>query len=284
MDYVKAGVFAFLIVTIIISGCAQNTNLPPAGNDNTQAGQPQQPNTGTGGGITSISPSVAVSDQQISGNTVVVSKVVSDGDGWLVIHAEGPDGKPGTVLGQTAVGSGLNSDVVVQIDQKAATQKLFAMLHVDAGEKGAYEFPGTDVPAKFNGEIVMQDFTATNVSSQPAEQTPPEQQPPAEPPGTTPPADTSANVKEFDVTAKSWEFVPSTITVNKGDTVKLHLTSTDVGHGFVISAYGINKTLNPGQQVDVEFVADQAGSFPFYCNVFCGEGHKDMKGTLVVNG
>ena len=72
--------------------------------------------------------------------------------------------------------------------------------------------------------------------------------------------------------------------MNKGDTVKLHITSTDVQHGFVISAYGINKTLNPGQTVDAEFVADQSGSFPFYCNVFCGEGHSGMKGTLVVNG
>ena len=110
---------------------------------------------------------------------------------------------------------------------------------------------------------------------------------PTEPPAEQPSSDengTTANVKEFNVTARNWEFVPSTITVNKGDTVKLHITSTDVQHGFVISAYGINKTLNPGQQVDVEFVADKAGSFPFYCNVFCGEGHSGMKGTLVVNG
>jgi len=126
---------------------------------------------------------------------------------------------------------------------------------------------------------------------------PPEPEPeaPAEEPESTPPAtptepiaeppleEPAANVKEFDVEAKKWEFVPSTITVNKGDTVKLHITSTDVGHGFALSAFGINKTLNPGVTVDVEFVADKAGSFPFFCNVFCGEGHGGMNGTLVVN-
>ena len=115
----------------------------------------------------------------------------------------------------------------------------------------------------------------------------PESTPPAPPvePIAEPPADEPAvNVKEFDVEAKKWEFVPSTITVNKGDTVKLHITSTDVGHGFALSAFGINKTLNPGQTVDVEFVADKAGSFQFFCNVFCGEGHGGMKGTLVVTG
>src|SRR3989344_7023053 len=102
---------------------------------------------------------------------------------------------------------------------------------------------------------------------------------PTEPPAEQPPSDgngTTANVKEFDVTARNWEFEPSTITVNRGDTVKLHITSADVAHGFVISAYGINKTLNPGQTVDVEFVADKAGSFPFLCNVFCGDGHSTM--------
>ena len=92
-----------------------------------------------------------------------------------------------------------------------------------------------------------------------------------------------SSVKEFTMTAKNWEFEPSTITVNKGDRVKLHITSADVEHGFRLAAFNINKTLPPGQTVDVEFVADKAGSFPFFCNVFCGDGHSTMNGTLVVN-
>ena len=40
----------------------------------------------------------------------------------------------------------MNSNVVVEIDAEAATPILHAMLHVDEGEVGTYEFPGPDVP------------------------------------------------------------------------------------------------------------------------------------------
>lgn len=37
-----------------------------------------------------------------------------------------------------------------------------------------------------------------------------------------------------------------------------------------------------GEENAVEFVADKSGTFPFYCNVFCGGGHKEMQGKLIV--
>lgn len=90
-------------------------------------------------------------------------------------------------------------------------------------------------------------------------------------------------VKSFSMTAKQWEFVPATITVNKGDTVKLTIESVDVDHGFNLFAFGVNENLKPGQSVTVEFVADKVGTHSFTCNVFCGHGHSAMSGTLVVN-
>ena len=91
-----------------------------------------------------------------------------------------------------------------------------------------------------------------------------------------------STVKEFKMTAKKWEFVPDTITVNEGDTVKLEIESIDVTHGFGLSAFGINENLKSGETVEVEFVADKKGEFTFICSVFCGSGHGAMKGTLVV--
>ena len=91
-----------------------------------------------------------------------------------------------------------------------------------------------------------------------------------------------STVKEFTMTAKQWSFVPSTITVNKGDTVRLNITSTDVKHGIKISAFNVSADLNPGQSTTVEFVADKTGSFSYFCSVFCGSGHGSMKGTLIV--
>ena len=93
---------------------------------------------------------------------------------------------------------------------------------------------------------------------------------------------TGSSVREIDMVAKKWVFEPNTITVNEGDTVTLHITSIDVDHGISIPTFGVNQKLEPGDEVDVTFVADKKGSFPFICNVFCGSGHTDMTGTLIV--
>lgn len=84
------------------------------------------------------------------------------------------------------------------------------------------------------------------------------------------------------MTAKNWEFEPSQITVNKGDTVKLTIKSIDVKHGFSIPEFNVNTNLNTGQETIVEFKANKSGTFTFFCSVYCGSGHSDMKGTLIV--
>jgi len=98
---------------------------------------------------------------------------------------------------------------------------------------------------------------------------------------TTPPV-TKSETKTFEITAKNWEFIPSTITVNQGDKVKMVIKSVDVDHSFAMPAFGINQKLVPGQTETIEFVADKTGSFPFRCSVYCGSGHKEMDGTLIV--
>lgn len=87
---------------------------------------------------------------------------------------------------------------------------------------------------------------------------------------------------EIKMTAKKYEFDPNTITVKKGDQVKLVITAIDREHGFKIAAFHIDKDLPKGEPVEVEFTAEQAGTFPFECSRFCGFGHKRMKGKLIV--
>lgn len=74
------------------------------------------------------------------------------------------------------------------------------------------------------------------------------------------------------------------ITVFKGDHVVLKLRSADVTHGFSLKAFGIYvaKGIQPGKTVYVSFKADKTGTFLFTCNVFCGDVHRHMEGTLVV--
>lgn len=93
----------------------------------------------------------------------------------------------------------------------------------------------------------------------------------------------TSNVKEFSINARQWEFSPSSISVKKGDRVKLTITSFDVPHGFALPEYNIDELLAPGVTKTVEFTADKAGSFGFFCNVFCGSGHTNMKGMLIVS-
>lgn len=87
---------------------------------------------------------------------------------------------------------------------------------------------------------------------------------------------------EIQLTAEKYDFKPDTVTVKKGDHVRLVITAIDHDHGFKIEAFQINQKLPKGQAVTVEFMADQVGTFSFQCSQFCGLGHKKMKGKLVV--
>ncbi|MBR9706677.1 hypothetical protein GOV14_06600 [Candidatus Pacearchaeota archaeon] len=92
----------------------------------------------------------------------------------------------------------------------------------------------------------------------------------------------SEEVKEFRVEAFQFGFEPSTITVNKGDTVRIIANSRDVPHGFAIDEYGINLYLDGLRSKTIEFTADKTGTFIYYCNVPCGGEHSSMRGRFIV--
>jgi len=90
------------------------------------------------------------------------------------------------------------------------------------------------------------------------------------------------NAKVFEIEAKRFEFVPDVVTVKKGDTVILKVKSSDVAHGISLPEFNASATLPPGKEVEITFVADKIGEFPFACSVQCGHGHSKMRGKLVV--
>lgn len=93
----------------------------------------------------------------------------------------------------------------------------------------------------------------------------------------------SSDVKTFTVVAKRFTFEPATIQVTVGDTVRLVVTSADGVHGVGIRKFKVN-TLVPrgGKPVTIDFTASEAGTFPIVCSEACGDGHADMRGSLVV--
>ena len=84
------------------------------------------------------------------------------------------------------------------------------------------------------------------------------------------------------IVAKRFSYKPSEVTLRKGEPVVLELVSEDRLHGFNLPAFRIRTDVRPHEVTRVPFKPDRAGTFTFHCDVFCGEGHEDMTGTLVV--
>ena len=84
------------------------------------------------------------------------------------------------------------------------------------------------------------------------------------------------------ISASNFEFKPSEILVKKGVPVTLELVSQDRHHGFKLTEFRLRAEIKPGVVEKVRFVPDKIGTFTFICDVFCGDGHEEMSGTLRV--
>ena len=84
------------------------------------------------------------------------------------------------------------------------------------------------------------------------------------------------------MTAKKYEFSPATVTVVRGQPVRIEATALDKTHGIEIKQFNVKVKLEKGKKTVIEFTPDQVGEFEFKCSEFCGLGHGHMKGKLIV--
>ena len=70
--------------------------------------------------------------------------------------------------------------------------------------------------------------------------------------------------------------------MKKGVPILLELTSKDRHHGFKLAQFQVQGDIKPGVVEHVRFVPNKTGTFAFFCDVFCGDGHEDMSGTIEV--
>ena len=92
-----------------------------------------------------------------------------------------------------------------------------------------------------------------------------------------------AEPRVIDVVARRYMFEPSQIEVTQGERIRIVLTTADGLHGFEIKKLKISKEVPRGSKpIVIDFTADAAGEFPIVCSAFCGDGHENMKGMLVV--
>jgi nitrous-oxide reductase len=82
------------------------------------------------------------------------------------------------------------------------------------------------------------------------------------------------------------KFVPEQFEVHEGDQVHLKVTNIEtvrnMTHGVAISKHGINLGVDPGQTVETTFVAQQPGTYWYYCTWFCSALHLEMRGRMLV--
>ena len=79
-----------------------------------------------------------------------------------------------------------------------------------------------------------------------------------------------------------WRYYPSEITIPVGATVTFYVTSADVQHGFRVKDTNINVMVLPGQVSKTTHTFDKPGEYPFICSEYCGVGHQNMFGTIIV--
>jgi cytochrome c oxidase subunit 2 len=84
------------------------------------------------------------------------------------------------------------------------------------------------------------------------------------------------------IAVKKFDYTPNEIRLKKGVPVVLEFSNTDMMMGFSVPDLKTRADLPPGKVTRVRIVPDKAGTFAFFCDIFCGTGHEDMNGTIVV--
>jgi cytochrome c oxidase subunit 2 len=85
------------------------------------------------------------------------------------------------------------------------------------------------------------------------------------------------------VRAKRFAFEPGEIRLARDMPVTLELTSLDVPMGFNLPDFALRTDVVPGAVSRLQFTPDKIGEFPFHCDIFCGSGHENMSGVIVVS-
>ncbi len=84
------------------------------------------------------SAQLEVETGQVGVTELVVSRVLSPGDAWVVVHLD-DNGKPGMRVGLEPIRKGESRDVKVKLDE-VGTEKVIVAIHADRGKKGEFDF------------------------------------------------------------------------------------------------------------------------------------------------
>ena len=120
---------AVFVGTLALTGC-------------TAATEASHPTDGVWGYVAAAGDAQLEISGAASADEVVVDRVLSPGDAWLVVHLD-DDGKPGMRVGLQHVDEGESLDVAVALED-VSTEKLIVAVHADKGAEGEFDFSMDD--------------------------------------------------------------------------------------------------------------------------------------------
>lgn len=92
----------------------------------------------------------------------------------------------------------------------------------------------------------------------------------------------NGNVREFLLVGRDYTFFPIEMQVKKGETVRVVFKNNQGFHDFRVDGYEVGtKQISEGERETVEFVADKAGTFEYFCSVG-NHRQQGMAGKLIV--
>lgn len=87
---------------------------------------------------------------------------------------------------------------------------------------------------------------------------------------------------EIEIRVSRKGFDPAEVTVRKGETTRVILSSADGEHCFAVDALRVEKRVVAGHPTTFDLVPQRTGRFPFYCCVETGEAATVELGEIVV--
>lgn len=80
---------------------------------------------------------------------------------------------------------------------------------------------------------------------------------------------------------RMWQWYPA-LRLEEGRSYTLHLSSTDLNHGFSLQPFNLNFQVVPGYDYGLRVTPMAAGDYRVICNEYCGIGHHLMIGKIEV--
>lgn len=81
--------------------------------------------------------------------------------------------------------------------------------------------------------------------------------------------------------ARMWQWYPA-LRLEEGKSYTLHLSSSDLNHGFSLQPFNLNFQVVPGYDYGLRVTPRAAGEYRVICNEYCGIGHHLMIGKIEV--